>query len=189
MNVYEAIMQRRSIRKFTGEKVNREALLKLADCGRMSAFAANMQPLKYVLINDEETVKKLYPLTKWAGYIPEWEPCESERANAYIAIVTDTEIKSAEKSETDCGAAITSMMLCAHEMGLATCWLGAINRSEIKKVLKLEDKYHVSYLLAVGYPAQKGECFDMEDNNLKYYFDEDGNVRVPKRTLDDVIIN
>ena len=188
MTVYEAIMQRRTIRKFKNEKVGRTELLKLADCGRMSAFAANMQPLKFVLVNDEETVKKLYPLTKWAGYIPDWEPRESERATAYIAVVTDTEIKSAEKSETDCGAAITSMMLCAYEMGLGSCWLGAINRSEIKKLLSLEDKYHVSYLLALGYPAQEGECFDMENDNLKYYFDEKGNVHVPKRTLEEVVI-
>lgn len=188
MTVFEAIMQRRTIRKFKQKKVERDELLKIADCGRMSAFAANIQPLKYAIINDEETVKRLYPFTKWAGYIPGWEPSENERPTAYIAVLTDTGIKNAQKSETDCGAAITSMMLCAYEMGLGSCWLGAIDRDGIKKLLNFEDKYYVSYLLAIGYPDQTGECFETADGSVKYYFDENGNVHVPKRTLEEVII-
>lgn len=188
MTVSEAIFNRRTVRKFKQERVERDDLLKIADCGRMSAFAANIQPLKYALVNDEETVGKMYPFTKWAGYISDWEPAEDERPTAYIAVLTDTEIKSAEKSETDCGAAITSMMLGAYEMGLGSCWLGAINREEIKKLLNLEDKYYVSYLLAVGYAAQSGESFEMTDGSVKYYFDENGNVHVPKRKLEDVIV-
>lgn len=187
MNVYEAVMNRRTVRKFTPQAVKREDILKIIDCARMSAFGANMQPLKFAVI-DGENANKVYPFTKWAGYISGWEPDENERPSAYIAILADTEIKPAEKTETDSGAAVTSMMLEALELGLGSCWLGAINREGIKEALNIDEKYHVTYLLALGYPAQTGEVFNIQDNNVKYYFDENENVHVPKRTLDEVIV-
>lgn len=188
MKVYEAIMNRRTIRKFRQEPVKRADIIKIIDCARMSAFGANIQPLKYAVIEGKENTDKIYPLTKWAGYIADWEPAEDERPTVYIAVLADTKIKPAEKTETDSGAAVTSMMLEAFELGLGTCWLGAIDREGIKKALNIDDRFHVAYLLALGYPAQTGEVFDMQDNDLHYYFDGQGNVRVPKRTLEEVIV-
>lgn len=188
MNIYETILNRRTIRKFKQDPLKTEDIMKIIDCGRMSAFGANMQPLKYAVIEGKEKTDKIYPLTKWAGYISGWEPSESERPPVYIAVLTDTKIKPADKTEVDCGAAVTSMMLEAQELGIGSCWLGAINREEIKNVLGIDDRFHVSYLLALGYPAQKGETFDIKDNDIHYYFDEQGNVHVPKRTMDEVVV-
>lgn len=188
MNIYDAIMKRRTIRKFKQQKINSDDILKVIECGRMSATGANLQPIKYAVIDDEKTLKEIFPLTKWAGYLTDWNPAENERPAAYIAILGDSDIKPAEKSETDAGAAVASMMLGAMELGLGSCWLGAIEREGIKKLLGLDDKFHVLYLLALGYPAQEGDAFDMEDDNLRYYFDDNGNVHVPKRKSDDVIV-
>ncbi len=115
----------------------------------------------------------------------EWEPAPNERPLHYIAILGDTSIK--KNFETDAGAAITTMMLAAEEMGLATCWLGAIDRDKIKEMLKTD--YQVLYLLAVGYPAQKSKIIDIEDGSIKYFEDENGVINVPKRSLDEIIVN
>ena len=187
MNVYEAIMQRRTIRKFTPEAVSREQLLKLADCGRMAAFGANMQPLRFALITDKDIVEKLYPMTKWAGYLPDGAPAEDERPTAYIAILGDTDIRKNGAFETDAGAAVTNMMLAACEDGLATCWLGAIDRDGIHSLLGLGDNLKVTYLLAVGYAAQESKAVDMKDGDVKYYVGEDGGICVPKRALADIV--
>ena len=53
MNVYDAIMTRRTIRKFTPEKVSRETLVKLVKLASMAAFGANLQPLKFKIIDDD----------------------------------------------------------------------------------------------------------------------------------------
>lgn len=188
MNVYEAIMNRRTIRKFRQEKLKETDITEIINCGRMSAFGANLQPLKYAVIDNDNMLKEIYPLTKWAGYLADWNPAENERPTAYIAVLADTDIKPADKCETDAGAAVTSMMLAAEEKGIGSCWLGAIERSGIKKLLGLDEKYHVLYLLALGYPAQDGKAVDMENDDVHYYFDENGNVCVPKRKLDDVIV-
>jgi nitroreductase len=67
MNVSEALLQRRTIRKFTQEALNTDDLRKLLEYARLAAYPANLQPLKFAVIQDKETVDKIFPLTKWAG--------------------------------------------------------------------------------------------------------------------------
>lgn len=188
MTVYEAIMKRRTIRKFRQEKIEKETLLKLVDCARMAAYGANMQPLKFAVIDNEEKLDAVFPSIKWAGYLADGAPKESERPAAYIAVLGDKEIKPNGAFETDAGAAVTSMMLAAEEMGIATCWLGAIDREALANVLKLPEKYALTYLLALGFPAQESRPFEMTDGNVKYFEDENGVINVPKRSLGEVIV-
>ena len=172
MNITEAIKNRRTIRKFEQKPVSKDDLIKLIDLTRYAAYGANLQPLKFAVMDNPD---EIYPLTRWAN----------ERPLHYIAILGDTSIK--KNFETDAGAAITTMMLAAEEMGLATCWLGAIDRDKIKEMLKTD--YQVLYLLAVGYPAQKSKIIDIEDGSIKYFEDENGVINVPKRSLDEIIVN
>lgn len=187
MNVYDAIMKRRTIRKFEDKKVSESDLLKLVDCARVAAYGANVQPLKFAVINDEKTLLDIYPMTKWAGYLADGAPKENERPSAYIAVLGDKSIKANGVFECEAGAAVTTMMLEAVEMGLATCWLGALKRDEIKELLSLDEKFSVVYLLAVGYPKQESRMVEMKDD-VKYYEDENGVINVPKRSLEEVLI-
>mgnify|MGYP000857214404 CR=1 FL=1 len=118
MNVYDAIMKRRTIRKFEQKAVSEDNLVKLVDCARVAAYGANVQPLKFMIVNDSETLQKIYPMTKWAGYLTDGAPKENERPMAYIAVLGDSSIKSNKMYEVEAGAAVTTMMLEAVEMGL-----------------------------------------------------------------------
>lgn len=187
MTVYEAIKSRRSIRKFKQDEIGHGELMQLIDCARLAPYGANLQPLKFKIVTDEETRRKLYPLIKYAGYIPDWNPTFDECPTAFIAIINDTQIKPTDKSECDSGAAIMSMCLAAEEMGLGTCWLGAIDRDGIKNVLALDDQFDITYMLGIGKSDQTGTVFDMTDS-IKYYFDDNENVHVPKRTLEEIVI-
>ena len=188
MNVYDAIMKRRTIRKFEQKAVSEDNLVKLVDCARVAAYGANVQPLKFMIVNNSEPLQKIYPMTKWAGYLADGAPKENERPVAYIAVLGDSSIKSNKMYEVEAGAAVTTMMLEAVEMGLGTCWLGAIQRDEIKKLLELDENLNVVYLLAVGYPKQESKIVDMKDNGVKYYEDENGVINVPKRSLEEILI-
>ncbi len=188
MNVYEAVTKRRTIRKFEQKKVQKEDLIKLVDGARLAAYGANVQPLKFSIIDDEKTLKDIYPFTKWAGYLQDGAPKEDERPSAYIAVLGDTAIKSNGQFEVEAGAAVTTMMLEAVEMGLGTCWLGAIARDDIKKLLKLSENLNVVYLLAVGYPKQQSRAVEMKNGDVKYFESEDGYINVPKRSLDEVLV-
>lgn len=181
MNTFDAIKSRRTIRKFTQETVSDDELITIIDAGRLAAFGANMQPLKFSILRNAD---EIYPCTKWAGYLTDWNPAKHERPTCYIAILGDTSIK--KTFETEAGSAIANMMLAAVELGLGTCWLGALNRTKLKQILNTD--YEVVYLLAVGHPAQEAKCTDIKDNNIKYFEDKDGIINVPKRTLDEVIV-
>lgn len=188
MNVYDSIFQRRTIRKFTQEPVGRDILTRLVDCARVAAYGANMQPLKFAVIDDKKELEAVYPLTKWAGALADGAPREGERPTAYIAVLCDKDIRPNGVAEVEAGAAVTTMMLEAVELGLGTCWLGAIQRKEIKETLRLPKSLDVLYLLAVGYPAQKSRMVDMTDGNVRYFESTDGTINVPKRSLDEVLI-
>lgn len=188
MNVYDAVMKRRSIRKFEQKKVKKDDLIKLIDCARVSAYGANSQPLKFKIIDDSEKCGELFPLIRWAAYLTDGAPKDTERPAAYIAVLGDSQIKSSSTFETEAGAAVTTMMLEAVEMGLGSCWLGAINREEIKKSLSLPDNLSVVYLLALGYPAQESKMVEMKNGDVKYFLDENNVVNVPKRSLEEIIV-
>ncbi len=187
MTVYEAVKERHTIRKFTQEPPVREELLQIVDSARLAPYGANAQPLKYAIVTDEGKRRELYPYIKYAGFLKDWDPAFEECPTAFIVILNDTAIKPTAKSECDSGIALASMCLAARELGYGSVCLGAINRAEIKKTLGLDERYDITYLLGIGYPAQTGEVFDYTDD-LKYYFDENGNVHVPKRTMDEVLV-
>ncbi len=188
MNVREAIEKRRTIRKFTQRKIDKAELHELIDCARLAPYGANLQPLKFRTVTDKDEVEKVFPHTKWAGYLKDGAPKEGERPTAYIAILGDIDIKKSGAFEADASAAITTMSLRATELELSTCWFGSINREEISKILGIPENLRLVYLLAVGEGAQKSISCDMKDGDVKYFIDEDGTLNVPKRSLEEIII-
>ncbi len=69
MKVYEAATQRRTIRKFKQQPIERTLLEKYVDAARLAPSASNMQPLKYVIVDEPVKVKQVFENVKWAAYI------------------------------------------------------------------------------------------------------------------------
>ncbi|MBE7026017.1 MAG: nitroreductase [Ruminococcaceae bacterium] len=187
MELLEAILQRRTKRKFTDKKVPHEFLEKLVDCARYAPAGANRQPLKYIFLEEESLVKKIFPYTKWSGYHPEDAPNENEQPTAYIAILGDKNIKPNENFEIDAGAAGTIISLVAEDLGLSSCWLGSIDKKELAKMFNLDDNLVLLYLIALGYSDQKARAHDAK-GDIKYYTDAEGVLNVPKRPMDEILI-
>ena len=187
MNVYDAIKKRRTVRKFLQKSISENDLMQIIDSARLAPFGANLQPLKFLIVTDRDTRQKMYPHIKYAGYIPEWNPDFEECPPVFAVVLNDTNIKPTSKSECDSGAAIMSMCLAATELVIDSCWLGAVDRTEIKKLLGISDSLDITYLLGLGYGAQTGEVYDSNET-IKYSFDAAGNVHVPKRPMDDVML-
>ena len=187
MDVKTALLQRRTIRKFAQKPIKQQDLLDLIEYARVAAYPANLQPLKYVIISDKGLCDRIFENTKWAGYLPDGTPAENERPTAFIAVLGDNSIK--KTFEVEAGAAVTSMMLGALEKGIASCWIGALTKSNIMTELKLsEEDFSLLYVLALGYPAQESQICPMTDNDVKYFIDENNKLNVPKRSMDEVLI-
>lgn len=188
MNVKEAVLSRRTKRKFLKKPVEKEKLVSIIDHARFTPFGANLQPLKYMIIDEPKLVESVFSFTKWSGYHPEDAPSKNEMPPSYIVMLGDKSIKQNGEFETEAGAAGAVISLLAEEEGLSSCWLGAINRPEISKLLGLCENMSLLYLIAVGYSDQKSRAV-LENGDIKYFTDTDNVLNVPKRKLSDILIN
>lgn len=186
MSLYELIVARRTIRQFKPEPIPREILEKFVNAARLAPSAANLQPLEFIVVDEEEPKKQLFPCLKWAAYIaPEGNPKPGHEPVAYIVTLINTHVK--EKGyEYDSGAAIENMILAALELGIGSCWLLSVERDEIQEILEIPTSHKIDSVLALGYPDEKPLVEEMEDT-VKYWKDGDGRLHVPKKRLTDVI--
>ena len=186
MSSYELMLSRRSIRQFKPDPISRDILEKLVNSARLAPSGANLQPLEFVVIDDEELRGKLFPCLKWAGYIaPEGNPKPGQEPQAYVVVLVNTAIR--EKGfEWDSGAAIENIILAAWEKGVGSCWIISMEKERVKELLNVPDSHIVDSVVALGYPAETPVIEDTEDS-IKYWKDEQGCLHVPKRKLEDVI--
>lgn len=183
MSVYELILKRRTIRKFENKPIEQEKILKMINAARLAPSGANMQPLKYIAVASPDLCKKVFPLTKYGGYLKDGNPKEGERPTAYIVVLEDENIKKTAGDET--GAAIENVILTALEDGIASCWVGNVNREELKKVIGIEENLKINSVIALGYPLQQSEEAEF-NGDVKYYLDDEGKLHVPKRSMEEI---
>jgi len=186
MSLYELMLSRRSIRQFKPDPVSRDILEKLVNSARVAPSGANLQPLEFVVVDDEELRRKLFPCLRWAAYIaPEGNPKPGCEPTAYVVILVNVDVRKSG-FERDVGAAVENMILAAWEERLGSCWIANADTNRIQKMLKIPGNYKVDSVLALGYPDEEPITEEMEDS-VKYWKDSKGRLHVPKRRLDDVL--
>ena len=129
-STYEKIRSRRTIRKYLQKAVPEEVLLKCVDAARVSPSGANLQPLSYIIVNDQKLLRKVFSTLSWAGYLPDYQPREEEMPRAYIIILLDEEISRTPNH--DAGIAAMSISMVAYDEGLGSCILGAVDREKLR---------------------------------------------------------
>ena len=182
---YEKIRSRRTIRKYLQKAVPEEVLLKCVDAARVSPSGANLQPLSYIIVNDQKLLRKVFSTLSWAGYLPDYQPREEEMPRAYIIILLDEEISRTPNH--DAGIAAMSISMVAYDEGLGSCILGAVDREKLREILEVPEGLAVVLVVALGYPAENPVVEPVKDGDIKYWLDENGVLHVPKRDLKDVI--
>jgi len=189
MNLKDLIYKTRSYRRFDESyQIATKTLKNLIDLARMSASGANRQPLKYLIYNTPEDCDRMFPYLSWAGYLADWPgPEKGERPTGYIIILGDKSIT--EIFGVDHGIAAQSIMLGATEAGLGGCMISSVMRAELREEMRIPDNYDILLVLALGKPGEKIIIDDIKDDEVKYWRDDEKNHHVPKRQLDDLVIN
>ena len=185
----DLVRRNRSFRRFEEkERISPETLKELVELARLSASAANMQPLKFLLSCEPEKNEKIFPCLGWAGYLKGWEgPAKGERPAAYIVILGDREI--AGSFDLDPGIAAQSILLGAAEKGLGGCMIGSIARERLRDALEIPECYEIILVLAIGRPAEAVVLDEVApDGDIKYWRDNEGIHHVPKRPLDEIVV-
>jgi len=193
--LYNLIKQNRTYRKFYEYvKISTKDLCSFIELARLSSSPRNRQSLKFLYSNTEDKNEKIFETLSWAGALPNWKaPEKGERPSAYILILRDNSIlPKVEKSyhEVASGIVAQSIMLGATEKGFGGCMIAAIKRKQLKESLKLPEDLDVLLVLAIGKPKEKVIITEMPKNdNYNYWRDKNQNHYVPKRSLEEIVIN
>ena len=152
MELFEALFNRRSIRKYTNEKVSDEQIEKIIEAGMYAPSAVNKQPWHFIVFRSQETIEALIEIHPNASML--------KHASAGILICFDQHLQHDEGyGPVDCSAATQNMLIAAHGFGLGACWVGIYprqNRIELlHKMLKLPEHVIPFAVISIGFPNEE----------------------------------
>jgi nitroreductase len=185
----DIVIKNRSYRRFYQDHtITKDELRALVDLARHSASGANMQPLKFFISADASTNASIFVHLGWAAYLKDWPgPDDGERPSAYIIILGDTHI--ATNYWCDHGIAAQTILLGAAEQGLGGCMIASFNKKGLITALNIPGHLEILLVIALGKPAEEVRIEAVgPGGDIKYWRDDKGVHHVPKRPLEEIII-
>lgn len=151
MDAIEAILNRRSIRKYKKKIISNETIQILLHAACSAPSAGNQQPWHFVLLDDREILNIIHTFHPSAKMLKE--------ADKAILVCGDLYLEKFKGYwMIDCAAATENILLAAHSLGLGACWLGVYPREGrirgMKKLLRLPTNVIPFALISLGYPAE-----------------------------------
>lgn len=152
MEIQEALLNRRSIRKYKNKKISKEDINKILKAAMYAPSAMNLQPWHFIVIDDKkiliETVKSIH----YAEML--------KQSAAAIIVCGDAGV---EKNESwllqNCSASIQNIMLAAYGFGIGSCWIAVHGMDDvynkIKTQFKLPENIVPVSLISLGYPDEE----------------------------------
>ena len=151
MDAMEAILSRRSIRRYTDEPVPDELVQQLLKAAMAAPSASNQQPWQFVVIDERRLFSE----------IMKFHPFSSMLAEAKVSILVCGDLhRESFKGYwiQDCSAATENILIAARALGLGAVWLGIYPREEraqkVQALLKLPDHIVPLGLISMGFPAE-----------------------------------
>lgn len=153
-DILDLIKTRRNVKNFLPKYVSYENIMRVLDAARYAPSSGNIQNWKFIIVLDIEKKEKLA------------EACydQYEITAAGALIVVCAEVEKAERyyglrgerlySIQNCAAAIQNMLLEAHSLGLATCWIGAFDEDAIKSILNIPEEVRPQAIIPLGYAKE-----------------------------------
>jgi nitroreductase len=159
MELQEAILKRRSVRKFTEDVVTDEELRQIFETVRWSPSWANTQVWEFIVVREKAFIEKVI------GTYAEKNPATkcSLTASALIVACAKTGISGGYGGEEvtathnwymfDLGLAVQTLCLKAHELGLGTIVVGLMDHEACEKILAVGEGRKVVAVIPIGRPA------------------------------------
>ncbi len=152
MELQEALLKRRSVRRYTEEPVSRDMIDKLLHAAMSGPSACNCMPWEFYAVTDGAALERLRHVTPYTNM------------NAPLAIVVCGNLSRAMKGipsafwVQDCSAATENILLAAVDMGLGSVWCGVHPNKEIEErvrtALNLSDNEVPLNIIFIGHGAE-----------------------------------
>ena len=152
MEAMDAILSRRSIRKYTSDSIPETVINELLEAAMSAPSSNNQQPWHFVIINDRVILDE----------IPNFHPYSNMLKEASLAIAVCGDLQLEKSRGTwflDCSAATENILIAAQAKGLGAVWLGIYPREErirgLQDLLALPQHVIPLSLVSIGYPAEE----------------------------------
>ena len=150
--VVKNIMTRRSIRKYTGQSVEKEKIEILLKAAMSAPSAGNQQPWDFIVITQKEIIKKVRQASPYAA------PLEG----APLCIIVCAGLQKERFPGNwvlDCSAATENILLAAHAIGLGAVWIGIYPEQDrmkyLSRIFNLSGNIKPMAVISIGYPAEE----------------------------------
>ncbi|HBC97794.1 MAG TPA: nitroreductase family protein [Clostridium sp.] len=153
-----AILERKSIRKYTDKMISKEIIEKILKAGMSAPSAVDEQPWQFIVIDDKDTLNEITKIHPYSQMLKE--------ASHAIVVCGDMRLKKVDEDFwiQDCSAAAENMLVMAQALGLGAVWLGVYPIEErfegIGKLLKLPEQIIPFCVISLGYPGEKKNAGD-----------------------------
>ncbi len=153
MTVLQVIKERRSIRRFQSKPIPKDLVDQLIESLIWAPSAGNLQSRKFCFIYNKHIKEQLVKSAWGQSFIAEAPLvvvcCADHRIGTYYGS-RGKELYALQ----DVAASIQNLLLVAHELGLATVWIGAFQEEGVTEILKLPSYLRPVAIIPVGYPAE-----------------------------------
>jgi nitroreductase len=168
MDVFDAIMGRRSIRQFTDQPIGTEKLETLLDAARWAPTSSVRQRWRFVVVTSP-SVKEL---------IADFSPGIFGMPAAFVVICVEKTPGENQVSEfphvAACTLAAENIMLAAYEMGIGSCIAVSYSKPAMKATLNIPEGTEPLFVITLGYPAEDPEPPPRLELNEIAFIDEYG---------------
>lgn len=160
----QTMLQRRSVRKYTGEPIPEDKLKLILQAGLASATSKNRKPWEFVVVQEKETLQKLARCRTGSAKMLEMAGCA-------IVVFANTDITPDVWVE-DCSIAMSNMHLMADALGLGSCWIqgrcreaenGQSTEAFCKELLGAPENGKMLAILSVGVPEERPAAHTPEE--------------------------
>jgi len=150
----DLVRQRRSIRTYTSEPVDRQAIDLLVETLLRAPSSRNINPWQFVVVDDRALLARLASAKQHGSAFLK---------NAPLGIVVCADSTRSDVWVEDCSIASILVQMVAQSLGLGSCWIQIRQRQHngdttaeqfIQELLGLPPHITVESIISIGHPAE-----------------------------------
>lgn len=162
MDLLKIMKHRRSVRKYTGEKIDEEKLEQILTAALLAPSGRAARPWEFVIVRDKEMLAKLSKAREHGAEMLSGADC--------AVVVFGDETKTDVWTE-DCCNAMAHMYLMASALGVGCCWIqgrlrktaeGILTEDYIRGLLDAPENYRLEAIMSLGMPAETPAPYDLD---------------------------
>ena len=164
MDTLEAILSRRSVRKYKPDPIPDEHLAQILEAGRQAPSGGNRQPWHFIVVKDPAVRQAVAQACNKQTWMAD--------ADAIICACGSSEIS--RWHQVDPTIALQNMILAATALGYGTCWVGAMAEDEVRAILGIPPEWQIVCLTPIGVPAESPAARDRKPTDEVFSRDKYG---------------